>query len=307
MAARLPMARARHRALPSSLFYSVRLFHSATPVATSAVEASPSSSSLPSSASLASSIRSLMRASAQPVAVITTLLPPASPSPSSSQSSSKSSSTQALVQEDRREAHGATLSSFTTVSLEPALVAFSIRTPSRMADALEYDYGLKDRGGEAHFVINILSLEQEDAAQGFAKPGLEPWDLVSSSISRSSSPIGKTGQQEQKQPHPFSFTPIHASRVARARDGQSPGVPVFTKSLGALACSIVRRIDLSQLDSSTSNSGEATEVESPGEASEESGADVFIAKVHAVEDLKEGTEEPFPLVYWQRKFTTVKE
>lgn len=169
------------------------------------------------------------------------------------------------------------------MSLDPALVAFSLRTPSRLADALEYDAQRNSRG-EAHFIINILSTRQEDAAQGFSKPGLEPWDLVSSS---------SAGRVEQ---HPFQSTPIHPSGVAR-RKGEALAVPVLSHSVGALACSVVQRIDLGQLD--PSSEGQAADADTTG-------SDVFIAKVHAIEDLEEGQEQ-LPLVYWQRRFTTVRE
>ena len=63
---------------------------------------------------IANSLRNVMRTSAQPVAVITTNL--------------------SKINDDESKeqyVHGATLSSFTTVSLDPPLVAFSLRIPSR--------------------------------------------------------------------------------------------------------------------------------------------------------------------------------
>ena len=76
------------------------------------------------SAALGESIRKLMRTSAQPVAVIAAFLP-----------LEKDEHGEPLPGQDRH-IHAATLSSFTTVSLAPPLVAFSLRLPSRLVDAL---------------------------------------------------------------------------------------------------------------------------------------------------------------------------
>lgn len=206
---------------------------------------------------LASSIRQLMRTSAQPVAVITTILP------------------------DERSAHGATLSSFSTISLDPPLVAFSIRTPSRLAEALSHHGSTSDCG--AHFTINVLSEEQEDVANSFARPGLEPCSLIDLQA-RSTNAHTTTD-------HPLIYAGTLLSKHAKSRDGCP--IPVLTESLGALSCSLVHRLNLRDAFSSSSNQAA------------NGSSDLFIARIHAVEDLGDLARTKKPLIYRNRGFTTV--
>lgn len=220
---------------------------------------------------LSSSIRALMRSSAQPVAVITTLLPPPHDAPASV------------------HAHGATLSSFTTVSLDPPLVAFSLQTPSRLADALlpPATSSPAHTASGAHFVVNVLSAGQTVEAAGFSKPGLTPFPLDSAWPSQSL----PTGDQDAEE-HPLSLAQFHASQHARDKRGVS--VPVLSNSLGSLACSIVSRVALQHLDGV--------------DAARTGGSDLFLARVHGVEGALEAAEkeEKLPMVYWDQQFKTVK-
>jgi flavin reductase (DIM6/NTAB) family NADH-FMN oxidoreductase RutF len=222
---------------------------------------------------LSLSIRHLMRSSAQPVAVITTILPRNEKQSSSTQETASS----ILV-------HGATLSSFTTVSLDPPLVAFSLRRPSRLADALE-----SVSSHIPHFIINVLSTKQEIEASGFSKPGLEPFAL-SSSWSAQGTKMGSGNSNT----HPLSNVPFHPSTLAKDAGGIS--VPILSNSLGSLACSIVSRLSLNEAGSVNA----AT--------LDQSGSDLFLAKVHGVENnfkQEKDEEKRFPMVYWDQIFTTV--
>jgi flavin reductase (DIM6/NTAB) family NADH-FMN oxidoreductase RutF len=94
-----------------------------------------------SSPDVKSSLRTLLRSTAQPVAIVTALLPGGAP-------------------------HGATLSSFSSIALDPhALVAFSLRVPSRLARALSAGSPL---------VVNVLSAAQAPLAHRFARADLFP-------------------------------------------------------------------------------------------------------------------------------------
>lgn len=231
-----------------------RHFHASTSSSTSS---SSSSSSRPDEG-LATSIRSLMRSSAQPVAVITTLLP------------------------DEDGVHGATLSSFTTVSLDPPLVAFSIRTPSRLAEALSYHSSSAET---AHFAINILSSTQVDVAKSFAKPGLEACPLRTLRAEPSTD-IPKTA-------HPLTRSRTTLSKHVKSIQGKS--IPVLTDSVGALSCSLVHRLDLRKAFATASSQAE------------DGSSDLFVARIHAVEDLGDTTSERRkPLIYWQRGFSTIE-
>lgn len=205
---------------------------------------------------IANSLRNVMRTSAQPVAVITTNL-------------SKLNGDESQEQ----YVHGATLSSFTTISLDPPLVAFSLRIPSRLADALT-----KSKSNQAHFIINILSQRQEVAAAGFAKPGLPPFPI---SALDDHNKVKGHGDE----PHPFTQIAIQKSTAT-----EQPTL-VLSESIGALACSIISRHNLQQHS------------KQPQQITE--GSDLFLAKVHSFEKLNT-QENVLPLVYWNRQFTTIK-
>lgn len=218
--------------------------------------------------SLSSSIRALMRSSAQPVAVITSLLPPIQANPIMP----------AYV-------HGATLSSFSTISLDPPLLAFSLQTPSRMGDSLQFKRG--DKNG-AHFVINILSEAQKEEATGFSKPGLAPFSLGSDWTT-----TFDINDHDNDIDHPLSQSPFHASDFAMDTEGVS--VPVLTNSLGSLACSIVYVLPLKSFDVDQTKAGH----------DDKSGSELFIAQIHGVESLR--SKSTSPLVYWNQQFTSVKQ
>ncbi|KAJ7574301.1 flavin reductase like domain-containing protein [Mycena floridula] len=88
-------------------------------------------------------LRTLLRETAQPVAVLTCKL-----------------------KDTEFPYHGATLSSFTSIALEPEpLIAFSLRLPSRMAVSLKETPSM---------VVNLLSASQVTAAFNFSRPDLFP-------------------------------------------------------------------------------------------------------------------------------------
>ena len=64
---------------------------------------------------------------------------------------------------------GVTVNSFTSVSLEPALVSFCLSRHSSLVPAFE-------SGG--HFAVNVLSAGQTPLSNRFAKPSLNDWDNV---------------------------------------------------------------------------------------------------------------------------------
>ncbi len=103
-------------------------------------------------------LRSLLRETAQPVAVVTSLMPGHHTHDSENDT-------------NHLRYHGATLSSFSSIAMDPhPLVAFSLRIPSRMATSL------KDAHNDwpTHMVVNILSASQKDVAIQFSRPDLHP-------------------------------------------------------------------------------------------------------------------------------------
>jgi len=99
-------------------------------------------------------LRNLLRHTAQPVAVVTSLMPEESKSDS-----------------PHSKFHGATLSSFSSIAMDPhPLVAFSLRIPSRMATSLKNAH----EHWSSHMVVNILSAAQVDTAVKFSRVDLHP-------------------------------------------------------------------------------------------------------------------------------------
>ena len=148
-------------------------------------------------------LRALLRETAQPVAVVTSLYPlDGSDSDASTNGSSSSSQAQPHF-------HGATLSSFASIALDPhPLVSFSLRIPSRMATSLKSSM----QKYKPSLVVNILSSTQADTAVRFSRADLYP--------------------------HPFRITPYELTEE---------GLPVLCGSLGALSCSLISCLPLHNL------------------------------------------------------------
>lgn len=202
-------------------------------------------------------LRALLRETAQPVAVVTSLMPqaPSEPHPDTTHYS---------------RFHGATLSSFSSIALDPhPLVAFSLRVPSRMATSLKDAHAAPPV--PSHMVVNILSAAQAAIAVRFSRPDLHP--------------------------HPFAHTPYTLT---------SEGLPAITGSLGALSCRLIAASwplhDIEMLDSKNKKEG-ARSWQGDGIASE-----LFIAQVTRVESLCASDEEDStrtsPLLYYRRRYAT---
>lgn len=213
-------------------------------------------------------LRALLRETAQSVAVVTALLPASTSTPASTP-----------------PYHGATLSSFTSIALDPLpLVAFSLRVPSRMASALNANAASP---GSAHLVINILSAAQPHLADRFARPDLHP--------------------------HPFADTRVP---YTTSRDG----LPILSGALGALSCRVVGpSLPLAHLhELHAFEDGPVQKGDGDGEVQPVSGgvglpSELFIARVLRVEPvpLLEDDErnssglQKLPLLYHRRRYTTV--
>ncbi|KAJ6617048.1 flavin reductase like domain-containing protein [Mycena sp. CBHHK59/15] len=205
------------------------------------------------------SLRTLLRETAQPVTVVTSLLSVDALGPRGKDASHE------LVY------HGATLSSFTSVAMDPLpLVTFALRIPSRMASSLNSP----PLHSAADMVINILSANQAHIATAFSRPDLHP--------------------------HPFSTTPYILSQE---------GLPIIQGSLGAISCKLVSKglplHDIHSLQQRTDACKPPSEYPEGQLRSE-----LFIAQVTRVEtledfaDVGENTRALLPLLYHRRKFTS---
>ncbi|KAI9062700.1 hypothetical protein FKP32DRAFT_820040 [Trametes sanguinea] len=197
-------------------------------------------------------LRLLLRDTAQPVAVVTALMDPTIPQASTTSS----------------RFHGATLSSFSSISMDPhPLVAFSLRIPSRMATSLTSAHS--SSSCPSHLVINILSERQADAAIRFSRPDLYP--------------------------EPFTSIPHSLTEE---------GLPVLDGSVGAMSCRLVAASwPLHDLESLTGGGkGEKSEWEGEGVASE-----LFIAEVLRLERMPSSRGPVRPLLYYRRGYVTTCE
>lgn len=197
-------------------------------------------------------LRALLRETAQPVAVVTSLMPAEHPSRAHSRF------------------HGATLSSFSSIAMEPhPLVAFSLRIPSRMATSLKNAHG----DVSSHLVINILSANQESVAVQFSRPDL----------------------------HLHPFTSISHTLTAE-------GLPVIQDSLGALSCRLVANSwplhDLGVLKTGQGN--DKSMWKGDGVASELFIAEV--TRVESVNTVEGDGElmRTLPLLYHRRAYATTQ-
>ena len=230
-------------------------------------------------------MRALLRETAQPVAVVTSLMPipkehaSTQPTSSSAQSSSpRSPPPTGSVTTTTSPFHGATLSSFTSISMAPHhLVAFSLRVPSRMAASLaDLSSATQQFSSSVHMVINLLAAPQTHAATLFSRPDLHP--------------------------RPFEDPGIQWSL---SRDG----LPVLHGCLGALSCRVVGAPwplnNLTVLGDKPSfqveGTGDGGDIES----------ELFIAEVLRVEDVPQAVDvrdddtiRTLPLVYHRRRYTT---
>ncbi|KAI9573835.1 flavin reductase like domain-containing protein [Boletus coccyginus] len=213
-------------------------------------------------------LRELLRETAQSVAVVTARLP-----------DHPSTATATY--------HGATLSSFTSIALDPLpLVAFSLRVPSRMASALNSHASATS---SSHLVINILSAAQPHLADRFARPDLHP--------------------------RPFADPRVHWTL---SRDG----LPVLSGALGALACCLVGpSVPLAHMgshgaldDGEGEREGGGVEEVLQASAGARLASELFIARVLRVDrvPLPEGDERDaalyeLPLLYHRRRYTTVED
>ncbi|KAJ6580853.1 flavin reductase like domain-containing protein [Mycena capillaripes] len=198
-------------------------------------------------------LRALLRETAQPVAVVTSFM-----------------SFDASIQRDKdkptkREYHGATLSSFTSVSMDPPLVTFALRIPSRMASSLNS----APANSSSDMVINLLSATQASIATSFSRPDLYP--------------------------HPFSTTPYFLN---------ADELPVIRGSLGAISCKLVSKgLPLHDLSSLQPPQVDAPQTKiSPTEVVSELFI-AQVTRVENME-ISGDAEPDLPLLYHRRRFTT---
>ncbi|KIM44769.1 hypothetical protein M413DRAFT_17721 [Hebeloma cylindrosporum] len=218
-------------------------------------------------------LRMLLRDIAQPVAVVTSFMPG---------TDSINGFAKSATKDDGTKFHGATLSSFTSIAMDPyPLVAFALRIPSRMARTLSALSSPSCSTPSAHMVINLLSASQAAEAVKFSRPDLYPAPFAT--------PATADGTK-------FSLT--------------HEGLPVLHDVVGALSCKLVTGpIPLHDLEHFAVGVG--TKASEPVLGEGDVASELFIARVVRVENverlssgkLEEG-ERTLPLIYHRGGYTS---
>lgn len=192
-------------------------------------------------------LRFLLRKTSQPVAVVTSFMP-------------------STASDNGHTYHGATLSSFTSIAMEPhPLIAFALRSPSRMATSLN----AANLDAPSHMVVNLLEASQAPIAFLFSRPDLHqsPFDVA-----------------------PYSLT--------------EEGLPVLEGSLGAISCKLVSPgLPLHDLDFWENRTSAAPDA-FPSPGARAGASQLFIARVLRVEKIKPSDNSRTPLIYYQQRYTT---
>ncbi|KAI0765998.1 flavin reductase like domain-containing protein [Irpex lacteus] len=259
-------------------------------------------------------LRNLLRNTAQPVAVVTSLMPVWDPahasSPSTSSSTSEDDGSSGDNEHMHAKFHGATLSSFSSIAMDPhPLIAFSLRIPSRMATTLKHaahpppsPSSLPSSSSSSHIHSHSHPLSNNSTSNPLQSlPTHLVINILSSSPSQSH--LATLFSRPDLHPHPFASVPYRLTQE---------GLPVLDGVLGALSCRLVAASwplhDLESLRTGGGKGVEGKQWEGEGVASE-----LFIGQVVRVEDVtggrrEEGKEEPrTPLLYYQRRYTTVQD
>ncbi|KAF8993754.1 flavin reductase like domain-containing protein [Cyathus striatus] len=242
----------------------------------------------PTHNALKDQLRALLRATAQPVAVITSLMPRGAHSHFPHAKDSKC------------RYHGATLSSFSSISMDPyPLVSFALRIPSRMAVSLG--------SGHASSLFSSSSSSPASTYPSSSSSTSTSTSPTQSDVEEGNKPIMTINLLSQHQPHTahlFSRPDLHPEPFSSVTYTLSrDGLPVLDDSLAAITCELVGGpIPLHDLEYLEGRSAlpKRWEREGGGISSE-----LFIARVIRVEDvrLQSGEGERVPLIYYQRGFT----
>lgn len=265
---------------------------------------------------LADDVRHVMRAVPQPVSVLTCNV---SSSSSSSPPLSPPAQSPDMPASPGARAHGATLSSLTSISLDPqALVSFSLRLPSRMASACCASFsgagaGTGAGGGEAGVGgaivgVSFLSEAQESVARVLSRPPVASATDASpaapgpsrSTLSDETTTTTTAADEAEtlladaerwKWVSPSGSDADEVTSTGTEAQQQQAGapprllpVPIARGSLGGMVCEIVRAIPLAELGGIASGEASpAAEQKRPQATSRQersgSGSMLFIARV----------------------------
>ncbi|PAV20051.1 flavin reductase like domain-containing [Pyrrhoderma noxium] len=178
-------------------------------------------------------LRKLLRETAQPVAVVTSYYPFDGVGVDFEEGPDELGKVaNATTAASTKKFHGATLSSFSSIALDPyPLIAFSLRIPSRMATSLKQ--------------LMLQHQHQQQQSSPSSSSTIPPPSLVVNLLSSTQSSTAHHFARADLFPDPFRITPHTLN---------ADNLPVLTGSLGSLTCSLVSCIPLHTLSSPSSPS-----------------------------------------------------
>ena len=186
--------------------------------------------------------------------------------------------------------HGATVSSLTSISLDPPLIAFSLKLPSRLGEGL---LQISDGGkGRNSIRVYLLSAQQESLARAFARQHPPIPSTAQHDAATAATMPGSTGETAQ-----------FPSKLFEALEATS---------IGFLNCTMIKSMNLHAL-AATSPSSTPSPIVSTSNGSDGEkmglGSELFIVRVDSVvmnEEVIEGKGgKGGSLVYWDHQYRTV--
>ena len=224
-----------------------------------------------------------------------------------------------ITQLDDGTHHGATLSSFTSISLSPPLVSFSLRLPSRLATALQTSF---ETSSPTSTTTGSLTLDSSrDDPESHPQNPTTPPGGQRFTVSLLSKP-------NESLAHTFSQARAEHENMIRDVDMWEPdgpsGLPFVKHGLGALGCRVVGWVPLTGLgdevvrtngvsiktpEVEAGTRGTVSRSRAKEEESGETGSMLFLARVEeVVQQIKEGEDGAGikPLVYENQRYVTTQ-
>ena len=223
--------------------------------------------------------------------------------------------------------HGATLSSFTSLTLHPQpLVAFSLRLPSRLADYLRPSSTAYPTSSSASSELSPTVTPDPLAVSPIASIGKAlSISLLATAHADIAAKLSKPGQDHSTlfSASPFVLPPPSSDSLALNDNPSETTLPILEDAIGTMTCEVVSSTllrdvypttpideDSIPFDEEVEGAGLRAQPEKqhdggshPFPPNEVHGSELFICRVL---DVKHGSGADTPIVYYKHQYTTVK-
>lgn len=203
--------------------------------------------------------------------------------------------------------HGATLSSFSSVALQPEpLISFSLRLPSRLAEALNTP-GDASEGSQPHIKAPPTSTMDESVITGISKPyfsiNILSGNQACQSLAHRFSQAQASHEAALSDQQQWRYYRDPATEIENKGTAPTDGIPIAKNGMASLLCQVVTSYHLSKLlRTSTDEVNEETLGNSKSlPKNQEEGSMLFIARV--VEVITGASTEV--LLYKDRQYTSL--